>query len=70
MDFSLHHQPRPHMLPLAENFPVLAGLLQAQLGAAEDSAAPSCILKSWMSQHQLHAMQARDLGYSIQLPAN
>ncbi|KAL5489251.1 hypothetical protein EMCRGX_G018321 [Ephydatia muelleri] len=55
---------------IAENFPVLAGLLQAQLGAVEDSAAPSCILKSWMSQHQLHAMQARDLGYSIQLPVN
>ena len=67
MDFSLHNQPRPHMLPFAENFPVLAGF---QLGAVEDSAAPSCILKSWMSQHQLHAMQARDLGYSIQRPVN
>ena len=65
MNFSLHHQPRPHMLPFAESFPVLAGLLQAQLEAVEDSAAPSCILKSWMSQHQLHAMQARDL-YSFQ----
>ena len=68
MDFSLHHQPREHMLSFAENTPV--ELLQAQLGAVEDSAAPSCILKSWMSQHQLHAMQAGDLGYNIQLPVN
>ena len=60
----------PLVLCEHENFPVLAGLLQAQLGAVEDSAAPSCTLKSWMSQHQLHAMQARDLGYSIQLPVN
>ena len=49
MDFSLHHQPRPHMLPFAEKFPVFAGLLQAQLGAVEYSAAPSCILKSCIS---------------------
>ena len=67
MNFSLHHQPRPHILPYAEKFPVLAGLHQAQLGVSSSN--PS--IKSWMSQHQLHAMQARDLaiGYSIQLPA-